>query len=246
MLIKEASLKSLIKRILLEQDTDGNEYDMEKAHPYEPKLSHQLKAMPGYGDGTKLTDRSPIPNQKGKFSNRSSLDTLDKAAKPIKEFLERLVELGYHVYVNSCYRSMGKQKELYDRLSKDPNREADVAPPGGSPHNYGLGVDVTLFFEDEDGNTKKLGLDASNKDWLKHIDNDVVSYHDYKLEWGGNFRKRDAVHFDVYPITVEELGIRTGGYGSESMWERDSFEKKLSKKAAEKGLPIDSLYSDIV
>lgn len=187
----------------------------------------------------------PIPKQKGKINNFSLLKSLDKKAKgPIRDFIGDLVTLGYEVNVNSCYRSMGKQKALYDRLSKDPNREADVAPPGGSPHNYGLGVDLTLFFKDKNGERKKLGLEASNEDWLAHIDNDIISYKKYKLEWGGNFPKRDAVHFDVYPITVPELKVRKT-YGSQSLWERDSFEKKLSKKAAEKGLPLDSLYSKI-
>lgn len=187
----------------------------------------------------------PSPKQKGKINNSSLLKSLDKKAQgPIKDFINDLVALGYEVNVNSCYRSMGKQKVLYDRLSKDPNREADVAPPGGSPHNYGLGIDLTLFFKDKNGERKKLGLDALNKDWLDHIDNNVISYKAYKLEWGGNFPKRDAVHFDVYPITVPELKVRKT-YGSQSLWERDSFEKKLSKKAAEKGLPLDSLYSNI-
>lgn len=234
MKIKKSELKRLIERVLLEQEIDRNEFNMEREHPYKHK--------PGEGDGTKLTDKAPIPAQKGKISNKGKLDSLDKAAQPIKDFLNRLAELGYHVYVNSCYRSMGKQKELYDKLSKDPNREADVAPPGGSPHNYGLGIDISLFYNDKEGQQKKLGLDASNEEWLKHIDNDAVSYHDYKLEWGGNFTKRDPVHFDVYPIVMPV--VRKKAYIG--TWDRGSFEKKLSKKAAEKGLPIDSLYSDIV
>ena len=209
---------------------------------------HEQMSIPAgpSGESGFNTTKSPIPAQKGKLTNKSELNTLDKAAEPIKEFINDLVKLGYHVNVNSCYRSMGKQKELYDKLSKDPNREADVALPGSSPHNWGLGADITLFYNDKDGNQVQLGLAASNEDWLKHIDNDVISYHDYKLEWGGNFKKRDPVHFDVYPIAVEELKVRTGGYGSESMWERDSLESKLAKKAVAKGLPIDSLYSDII
>ena len=186
---------------------------------------------------------APIPKQKGKINNSSLLKSLDKKAQgPIKDFINDPVALGYEVNVNSCYRSMGKQAELYKKYAG--KREADVALPGGSPHNYGLGIDLSLFYNDKEGNRIKLGLDASNEDWLAHIDNDAISYKDYDLEWGGNFAKRDTVHFDIYPITVPEMKVRKT-YGSKSMWERDSFEKKLSKKAAEKGLPLDSLYSKI-
>ena len=190
------------------------------------------------------TNSAPIPPQKGKLKNGSKLSQLDQKAKSIKDFVNDLVKLGYEISVNSCWRSMGKQADLYKKYAG--KRDADVAPPGGSPHNYGLGIDINIYYKDKEGNKVKLGLDSSNEEWLRHIDNNAISYKDYQLEWGGNFPKRDAIHFDVYPITVGEMKIRRGGYGSKSMWERDAFEKKLSKKAVEKGLPLDSLYSEII
>lgn len=52
---------------------------------------------------------------------------------------EHFENTGEKIQINSAFRSMEKQAELYKNRDKNPN---PVAKPGGSIHNYGMALDI--------------------------------------------------------------------------------------------------------
>ena len=63
-------------------------------------------------------------------------ETKERFLGMAKEFYETT---GNKIQINSAFRSMKKQQELYDNRHKNSN---PVAAPGGSIHNYGMALDI--------------------------------------------------------------------------------------------------------
>jgi|TARA_R110000824_G_scaffold139586_5_gene304796 hypothetical protein len=184
----------------------------------------------GFDDDTVSDGTDSI--SKGAVQGSKSLDSLDTAAKDnLVGFVNALKEKGYEVIITSAYRSIAKQAGITSTQGQD------VASPGKSPHNFGLGIDMNIKWTDSSKKVNQLMMASSNAEWEKIIgDNGVVPYKDYKLRWGGNFKKRDAVHFDVY----NDPSIKIDGILAKNNARK--FVGKLRNKA---GKGVDKKYSEI-
>ena len=96
---------------------------------------------------------------------------------------------GEKIQVNSAFRSMQKQQELYDNKGNNPN---PVAKPGGSIHNFGMALDIQ---SDQVSALRKSGLLA------KHGFGEPV--------------RNDPPHIE--DITVDRDKIRGVPYSAENM-----------------------------
>ena len=85
----------------------------------------------------------------------------EKAYEAYKKLEKELKDEGVIIKLDSTYRSVADQQELWDRWSKDPEKGIDyvrkyVAVPGYSEHHTGLAIDICLekdgelVFENED------------------------------------------------------------------------------------------------
>lgn len=92
----------------------------------------------------------------------------------LRMLLDTLRGLGYRATYTSGYRSISKQRALYDAWIKRGKRGLPAAPPGSSSHNYGLAVDVSSDAPDQ---VLKFAADVAGLVW---------------------FGPKDRVHFDPY------------------------------------------------
>jgi peptidoglycan L-alanyl-D-glutamate endopeptidase CwlK len=96
-------------------------------------------------------------------------------------------------------RTFAEQDAIYAQGRTKPGRIVSNAKSGFSWHNYGLAIDIVLL-HDKDGNgtfetaswDDKIDFDGDGRrDW-----SEVVSiFKQYGWEWGGDWRFRDAPHF---------------------------------------------------
>jgi len=178
----------------------------------------------------KAFDELPDGGSGGSVSSSNLLNDLDPAAGKIKDFVNALKEKGYEVIITSTYRSIETQSNI-------TSKGQDVASPGYSPHNFGLGIDLNIKWKSE-GKVKQLMMASPNEEWLKVIGKDgPVPYEKFNLRWGGNFKKRDAVHFDVY----NDPNIKVDGISAKD--NPGGFVRALRKKA---GTNANKKYSVIV
>jgi peptidoglycan L-alanyl-D-glutamate endopeptidase CwlK len=91
------------------------------------------------------------------------------------------------VIVTCTRRTMDEQAALYAQGRTRPGRIVTWAPPGSSPHNYGMALDVVAV---RDG---KAVWDDADPVWATLGDIGITA----GLEWGGHFPsgKIDKPHF---------------------------------------------------
>ena len=218
MFLSEEDIRKIVRDVLVENIN-------------EVTLARIGQKSPTFGFGKSKSDLAD-DSINGTTENSNSLDDLDPKASKIKDFVNALNSKGYNVIITSTYRDMKKQASLTS------NQGQDVAKAGYSPHNFGLGIDLNIKWKGKSDNKDyHLKMNSSNKEWLKIIgDKGPVPYKNYQLRWGGNFKKRDAVHFDVYP---QLKNPETGKTGEQKPGEFSSF---LRKKAGN----ADKKYSEII
>ena len=70
-----------------------------------------------------------------------------------------------------------------------------ASSPGGSPHNYGLAMDMNFSYKDsKTGKTVNVNSRSPKNIWKPIVD--IAKKN--KLRWGGDFKTNyDPVHFDV-------------------------------------------------
>ena len=227
MKVTKNNLKKIISRYFLSESlSDVN-------------LRSVLDVYDSYNDNENIEivdgDGDIPEGDRGKVVGSRSLDDLDEAAKEtISKFISDLRGKGYEVLITSSYRSVAKQAALYKEYE---GRSAAVAKPGTSPHNFGLAVDINIKWTDADKKQHHLKLGSTKEEWEKIIGpNGKLPYKNYNLQWGGNFKRYDPVHFDVYPLIVNP---ETGKKGSEDSVGLVKFLQKYSGGE-------DLKYSDIV
>ena len=120
-------------------------------------------------------------------------------APTLRTITEEAAKKGITVVWISGYRSIEKQKELYDAWIASNKRGLPASEPGSSYHNYGLAAD----FVATGGPYLTVGLLAK----------------DVGLRWGGDFTDYpDPVHIDMgrdmtiaqakalgYPLKLEDV-----------------------------------------
>lgn len=111
----------------------------------------------------------------------ASLDELDpKIRAHAKALVAWAEKMGWGPRVTSTYRSTARQRQLYRRFLEDvkagrPNMGA--AKPGSSRHEYRMAFDVYL--------NNPAGLAEMARYWKA-----------WGGTWGGDFRRKDPIHFD--------------------------------------------------
>jgi peptidoglycan L-alanyl-D-glutamate endopeptidase CwlK len=89
-------------------------------------------------------------------------------------------------------RTFAEQKELFAQGRTKAGNIVTQAREGFSYHNYGLAIDIVLIDgRNASWNTKK-DYDADGiSDWMEV----VQIFKEYGWEWGGDWRFKDAPHF---------------------------------------------------
>lgn len=84
------------------------------------------------------------------------------------------------------------------------------AAPGWSCHNYGLGVDIVLLVDnDGDGKYEEASWDTAKDydkdgkaDWMEVVE----VFKKYGWAWGGDWKFKDAPHFEkTFGYTIKQL-----------------------------------------
>lgn len=118
----------------------------------------------------------------------------------IKLLLQEAKKQGLNVIPFEGYRSMAKQKRLYES-----GRGVTRAPAGYSYHNYGLAVDLVFVNE------------AGKPSWDNQHDWQKLGQIGKKLglQWGGDFKNlKDMTHFEYHPglkLNDVRQAYKTGG-----------------------------------
>lgn len=109
----------------------------------------------------------------------------------LKRSLALLVDtlrgLGYTARYTSGYRSIEKQRTLYNAWLRRGKTGLPAAPPGTSAHNYGLAVDVVTDAPDQ---VKQFAADIAGLVW---------------------FGPSDPVHYDPYGPAAWRAMVRRLG-----------------------------------
>lgn len=107
-------------------------------------------------------------------------------------------------------RTFAEQDKLFAQGRTAPGKIVTRARGGQSYHNYGLAIDIALLV-DRDGNgtfetaswDTKSDFDQDGRaDWMEIVD----IFKRYGYEWGGDWRFRDAPHFQkTFGKSIAEL-----------------------------------------
>jgi uncharacterized protein YcbK (DUF882 family) len=114
--------------------------------------------------------------------------------EPVIELFESIREtVGRPIIINSGYRSLEKQKRLYDRDLKlnDGKPSGKVAKPGNSPHMYGVAMDLSI---PSNMNAEQLAALIRKRS----VDLKFPMARTGWKQYGGTF-----VHFDLIPMLFE-------------------------------------------
>jgi len=234
MLLTERKLRNVIKKILLSevnvQQGDSIEIynNLGKSKSLDPEDYPSGDVKGKFLSSGKSIESILTPNDDNEIN-----DPLDKwAIQYFKtEFFDKWTDAGYDVIVTSGYRTIEKQASLQNNQQ---SVELGAAKAGTSPHQFGLAVDINIKFKNKEGKEIHLKADTPNDIWLKHIERAKIDIEN-TFQWGGYFKKRDAVHFDLYP----KLGV---GKGEKNTSGRKEFVTKLRNAA---GDGVNKKYSDI-
>jgi hypothetical protein len=98
--------------------------------------------------------------------NKSHLNFNQKFGGPLGDFLEAAEKAGRNIGIKSGYRSVARQKQLFDAAVKKYGSvkaaRKMVAPPGLSQHNLGTAADLSYGSKEDiewaHANAKKYGL----------------------------------------------------------------------------------------
>lgn len=98
--------------------------------------------------------------------------------------VKRLAKLGVPVFASEVWRDKSRQAELYVKgFTK--------APPGKSPHQHGMAVDIVH-------STK--GWELTPRQWqlIGHLGKELAASKGIKITWGGDFKSLyDPAHWEL-------------------------------------------------
>lgn len=121
-----------------------------------------------------------------KESERKLLGVSPALASRVHEMADALSRRGIAVRVTSGLRSIEKQRALYADRASNPN---PVAKPGTSKHEQGQAIDVGPVGKTSAAIWQAIGEEGKRTG----------------LRWGGDFVKRDPVHFELTVDGVEKI-----------------------------------------
>lgn len=107
-------------------------------------------------------------------------------------------------------RTFAEQDKLFAQGRTAPGKIVTRARGGQSYHNYGLAIDIALLVDrDRNGTFETASWDTKSDfdqdgraDWIEVVD----IFKRYGYEWGGDWRFRDAPHFQkTFGKSIAEL-----------------------------------------
>ena len=129
----------------------------------------------------------------------------------------KLREEVYNIYEDICERLTGKaycrfthtlrtfaeQRELFAKGRTKAGSIVTQAREGFSYHNYGMAIDIVIIDGKNASWDIKKDYDADGKsDWMEV----VQVFNEYGWEWGGNWKFKDAPHFQkTFGYSVRSL-----------------------------------------
>ena len=107
------------------------------------------------------------------------------------EICDRLTSKAFCRFTHT-HRTFAEQKELYAQGRTKAGRIITQAKEGFSYHNYGMAIDIVIIDGKSASWDIKKDFDGDGKaDW-----NEVVQvFKEYGWAWGGDWRFKDAPHF---------------------------------------------------
>jgi peptidoglycan L-alanyl-D-glutamate endopeptidase CwlK len=129
----------------------------------------------------------------------------------------KLREEVYNIYEDICERLTGKaycrfthtlrtfaeQRELFAKGRTKAGSIVTKAREGFSYHNYGMAIDIVIIDGKNASWDIKKDYDADGQsDWMEV----VQVFNEYGWEWGGNWKFKDAPHFQkTFGYSVRSL-----------------------------------------
>ena len=146
------------------------------------------------------------------------------AYKQYKALKKELKEDGVEIVLDSVYRSVKEQQNLWDEWSADPEKGIDyvrkfVAVPGYSEHHTGLAIDIGLIFDKKE----------EEEENIKIRENLYQEIHKHLSKFGFILR---------YPKDKEKIT----GYNYES-WHFRYVGQEAAKKIHEEQITYDEYYA---
>lgn len=115
---------------------------------------------------------------------------MPQLVKAVDAILDEAEAAGCSFYVTSGFRSFAQQWELYEQGRSRPGQIVTNARAGDSAHNFGLAADLCL-----DDDRAKPGLQPNWSPEKYEVLGPLCAK--YGLEWGGNWKFRDAPHVQI-------------------------------------------------
>lgn len=137
-----------------------------------------------------------------KEANMKDIITIDRIAKMHPKLRDEASEI-YEVILNELnskvfcrfthtLRTFAEQRELFAQGRTKAGKIVTQAREGFSYHNYGLAIDIVLIDGKSASWDVKKDFDVDGKsDWMEV----VQVFKEYGWEWGGDWRFKDAPHF---------------------------------------------------
>ena len=128
---------------------------------------------------------------------QAAIDNLNITPGVKERFIDFILDIEgnteFTVDFRSNIRSIPETVDLIRRYEEgDTSIVVRPAAPGRSLHNYGLAMDINLISP----TGEYINSKSSDEEWKPVVD----IAKKYGLRWGGTFKARDAVHFDLPEI----------------------------------------------
>jgi len=160
----------------------------------------------------------------------------DLGTRIVRVFNSYFLKYRQSLRVTSGFRTMDKQRALYNSGRNEPGRIVTNAQPGRSFHNYGLALDVCV--RGKDPYLKELDLKPRYERWRQF--GRMAERQGFK--WGGSFMafKGDLTHVQLtLGLTIDEVQELYKYGGIRAVW------AKLDQiRGVPIGLEWESLYTD--
>jgi hypothetical protein len=223
MIINESILRKIISKQLIKEQVTARGSIVPGKGVGDPFAGKEDDKLEGEGWVPTGETKGVIKDVTGLCSDQ--YEGIDPFAKDIlSKWFESLNNKGYNVLRTCGYRSPDEQGKI-------KSSGQSVAKAGFSPHNFGLGVDLNISWKDSSGKEYQLKMSSPKENWLAVMNHAGWADYKDKIDWGGEWKGYDPVHFDVYPSLPGNLS-------------RGEIANLLFKKA-KKSKSVKNLYSDI-
>jgi hypothetical protein len=114
-----------------------------------------------------------------------------------KEIADKVIDLFSYAIKNKIPVSINSSFRTTEKQTSIQSSGITPASPGNSPHEIGFGIDLNIYGEDNKIISRKIyGIEKTKNKLEEHK---FVRYaKELGFRWGGDFKKIDEVHFDLW------------------------------------------------